>query len=158
MSQQPLPFGQFMAVVEHAPLVSIDLLVYNPQGQVLLGWRNNRPASGHWFVPGGRVLKNEPLDTAFQRLCLAELGVALQRSQAQWQGVYEHFYADNAGDMPGFGTHYVVLAYRLQLDEAQLAALPVGEQHARYCWLSPEQAAAHPQVHTHSRDYFTPAG
>ena len=157
MSQQLLTFGQFMAVVEHAPLVSIDLLVYNPQGQVLLGWRNNRPASGHWFVPGGRVLKNETLDTAFQRLCLAELGVALPRTQAQWQGVYEHFYADNAGDMPGFGTHYVVLAYRLLLDEMQLAALPVGEQHARYCWLSPAEAAQHPQVHSHSRDYFAPA-
>ncbi|MFN4238413.1 MAG: GDP-mannose mannosyl hydrolase [Vogesella sp.] len=157
MSQQPLPFGQFMAVVEHAPLVSIDLLVFNPQGQVLLGWRNNRPASGHWFVPGGRVLKDERLDDAFMRLTNVELGIAFPRQLAQWQGVYEHFYSDNAGDMPGFGTHYVVLAYRLQLDETQLAALPLGQQHARYCWLTPAEAAQHPQVHQHSRDYFVSA-
>ena len=157
MSTQALPFGQFMSVVQHAPLVSIDLLVHNPQGQVLLGWRNNRPASGHWFVPGGRVLKDERLDDAFLRLTQAELGTALPRQQAQWHGVYEHFYSDNAGGEPGFGTHYVVLAYRLQLDETQLAALPVGEQHARYCWLSPADAAQHPQVHSHSRDYFSPA-
>ena len=43
------------------PLVSIDLLVTRPgtQGkELLLGLRNNRPAQGWWFTPGGRIRKN----------------------------------------------------------------------------------------------------
>jgi len=32
-----LPFNQFKTVVELAPLISIDLIVKNSQGQVLLG-------------------------------------------------------------------------------------------------------------------------
>lgn len=49
----------FETVVASAPLISIDLLVENEQGQYLLGLRKNRPAQGYWFVPGGRVQKNE---------------------------------------------------------------------------------------------------
>ncbi|WP_338062250.1 NUDIX domain-containing protein [Vibrio variabilis] len=63
----------FTTVIESTPLVSIDLLIENSKGQVLLGLRNNRPAQGFWFVPGGRILKNEKLDDAFMRLCQEEL-------------------------------------------------------------------------------------
>lgn len=50
----------FATVVHCAPLISIDLLVQNAQGEYLLGLRNNRPAQGYWFVPGGRVKKMKP--------------------------------------------------------------------------------------------------
>ena len=45
----------FATVVESTPLISIDLIVENEQGEILLGKRTNRPARGYWFVPGGRV-------------------------------------------------------------------------------------------------------
>jgi colanic acid biosynthesis protein WcaH len=64
----------FTTVIDSTPLVSIDLLVENTDGKVLLGYRNNRPAKGYWFVPGGRILKDESMDDAFKRLTLAELG------------------------------------------------------------------------------------
>lgn len=148
-----LPLNEFMQVVERTPLVAIDLIIQNSAGQILLGWRNNEPAAGFWFVPGGRVQKNETLDQAFLRLTQAELGVALPRNQAAWQGVYEHFYASNAGRVEGFGTHYVVLAHRLQLDEGRMA-LPLGEQHAKYRWASPAEILQDAAVHFHSQAYF----
>lgn len=58
----------FKSVIQHTPLISIDLIVRNEQGEVLLGKRVNAPAKGYWFVPGGRVRKNETLDDAFVRL------------------------------------------------------------------------------------------
>ena len=70
----------FETVVASTPLISIDLLVQNEHGEYLLGLRNNRPAQGYWFVPGGRVLKNETLDGAFKRLTFEELGIELKRS------------------------------------------------------------------------------
>ncbi|HAH56817.1 MAG TPA: GDP-mannose mannosyl hydrolase, partial [Bacteroidales bacterium] len=79
----------------------------NKKGEYLLGLRKNQPAQGYWFVPGGRVQKNETLDIAFQRLVQEELGVKLERSQAQFNGLFEHFYKESI-----FGeyvsTHYVV--------------------------------------------------
>lgn len=83
----------FQTVVASTPLISIDLLVENEQGEYLLGMRNNRPAQGYWFVPGGRVQKNETLDEAFKRLTRMELGVELERTDARFKGVYEHFYS-----------------------------------------------------------------
>jgi colanic acid biosynthesis protein WcaH len=39
--------------------VSVDLVLVRDGREVLLGLRTNRPAQGSWFVPGGRILKNE---------------------------------------------------------------------------------------------------
>ena len=59
-----LSLDTFKTVIKSSPLVSIDLIVRNEQGQVLLGKRTNRPAQGFWFVVGGRVLKDESLEHA----------------------------------------------------------------------------------------------
>jgi colanic acid biosynthesis protein WcaH len=57
----------FRSVVRLAPLVSIDLIIRNVRGEVLLGLRNNEPAKGSYFVPGGIILKQERLYEAFAR-------------------------------------------------------------------------------------------
>jgi hypothetical protein len=43
--------NDFARVVRLAPLVSIDILVKDPQGYTLLGLRVNEPAKGKYFVP-----------------------------------------------------------------------------------------------------------
>ena len=54
----------FATVVRSTPLVSLDFIVENSRGEFLLGKRTNRPAQGYWFVPGGRVQKDETLEAA----------------------------------------------------------------------------------------------
>ena len=66
-----LPDEVFEQVIENAPLVAIDLLVEDQDHRVLLGWRKNPPAQSSWFVPGGRIQKNETLEQAFARITLA---------------------------------------------------------------------------------------
>lgn len=149
-----LPFDDFLQVVKNTPLVSIDLIVENETGEYLLGKRLNEPAKGDWFVPGGRIRKNETLDQAFERITQAELGIRLQRQQAQLQGIYEHFYDTNAGEHASFGTHYVVLAYRLCVKQ-QALKLPVAEQHQFWHWQRAEEILQDQQVNHFSRDYFT---
>jgi len=151
-----LEFQNFLNVVRDAPLVSIDLLVRNESGQYLLGLRLNEPAKGQWFVPGGRVCKNETLDQAFERLTTAELGRSWQRAETEFKGVYEHFYDTNAGQQPGFGTHYVVLAHELNLSQADLA-LPA-EQHAQWRWADAAAIANDETASPFTRDYFHDSG
>jgi colanic acid biosynthesis protein WcaH len=143
---------EFAQLVRLTPLVSIDLVVRDGARRMLLGLRENRPAQGCWFVPGGRIGKNERIEQAFRRICAAELGREFPLSAARPLGVFEHLYEDNFADLPGFGTHYVVLAYRLDADPVSLK-LPT-LQHSRYKWMSDDEIAAHPNVHPHVCAYY----
>ncbi|MDE0854964.1 MAG: GDP-mannose mannosyl hydrolase [Nevskia sp.] len=150
-----LPRQEFLEVVERAPLVSIDLIVRDSAGRVLLGLRRNMPARGWWFVPGGCVRKNETLDAAFERITFDELGATVPRAEAQFLGVFEHFYEDNAGDLPGFGTHYVVLGHALPQG---MSIAPPPDQHSEYRWLAVDALLADSQVHEYTKAYFRGPG
>ncbi|MBB3189446.1 GDP-mannose mannosyl hydrolase [Halomonas cerina] len=141
----------FHQVIAHTPLISLDFVVTNPQGEWLLGQRVNRPAQGSWFVPGGRVRKDETLEAAAQRLTRAELGQAIELAHMRFLGVYQHFYADSMLD-PGLSTHYVVLAYQVSR-ALDLEALP-RQQHDRYRWWSPQAIATTEAVHANTRAYL----
>jgi colanic acid biosynthesis protein WcaH len=69
-----------------------------------------------WFVPGGVVRKYERLADALARIVKAEIGLEASIDDAKFIGVYEHLYDCNAFGEEEFGTHYIVLAYRLNLD------------------------------------------
>ncbi|MGR5135886.1 GDP-mannose mannosyl hydrolase [Vibrio jasicida] len=148
---QRLDINTFKTVVAHAPLISLDLIIENNQGKVLLGQRLNRPAQGCWFVPGGRVRKDEKIADAFLRLTKEELGVELALVEAEFIGPYEHFYSDNfSGE--SFSTHYVVLGYRISLD-LNLSDLPK-EQHGNYQWADVNDLLECGDVHHHTKLYF----
>lgn len=141
----------FRAVVENTPLISIDLVVRNGDGEVLLGKRLNQPAQGFWFVPGGRIYKDESIDQAFLRLTREELGKETAKECARFLGYFEHFYPDNfSGD--DFSTHYVVLAFELELD-VSLEQLP-SVQHNDYRWFLLDELLASEEVHLHTKSYF----
>ena len=142
----------FKQIIDKTPLISIDLIVKNHQGNVLLGKRTNAPAKNYWFVPGGRIQKNESLNSAFARLCQEELGIQANRSDARLLGPYEHFYNDSVFS-DDISTHYVVLGYELTVD-IELANLPAA-QHAQYQWFSLDTLLASDFVHPHTKWYFT---
>jgi colanic acid biosynthesis protein WcaH len=143
---------EFTEVIDRTPLVSIDLVVENEKGEILFGLRTNRPAKSYWFVPGGRILKNETLDDAFLRLTLNELGVQFSRNDARLLDIYEHFYEDCVmGQTPS--THYVVAGYHLKVQQTSLA-LPIGEQHNEYKWCAKAKVKSDTTVHKHSSDYM----
>ena len=143
----------FTTVIDSTPLVSIDLVVINEQRQALLGERLNRPAQGYWFVPGGRILKSESLESAFKRLTLDELGYELKIEDAELLGPYDHFYDDSV-----FGehikTHYVAIAYIVRVPAEQLNNLPINEQHSNYKWFAIDSLTNNQQVHIHTKQYF----
>lgn len=153
MSRKPLSTETFTEVVRNTPLVSMDLIVRDPDECFLVGLRRNRPAQGTWFVPGGVVRKDERFDEAFMRIGEAELGLRLDLESAQFLGPYQHFYPDNFAGLPGFGTHYVVLAWTLRLTQRP-AQLP-DAQHRSYRWVSLEELAREESIHLNSRVYAT---
>ncbi len=147
-----LDHSTFIEVVKHSPLVSIDLIVRNAQNEVLLGLRNNEPAKNYWFTFGGRIYKNERIAQAFQRIVQEEIGTDVDITDAQFVGIFEHLYEENFAQEPGFGTHYVVLAYEIKLAEP-LRGLP-NVQHHQYRWFRVEDLLQAQDVHPYTRAYF----
>jgi len=145
----------FGLVVASTPLISIDLILKSQDQRILLGERLNRPAQGFWFVPGGRIYKNEKLDAAFSRIVFEELGLERARSEATFLGAYEHMYQDSQFGEHLFdsSTHYVVLAYAMDIDAGLLENLPK-LQHGDYRLLDSQALMACPQVHQHTKNYF----
>ncbi len=143
---------EFAEVVRLTPLVSIDLVLRDPQGQVLVGLRTNAPAKGLWFVPGGRIEKDERLADAFARILSVETGLALPITRSRLLGVYEHFYDTNRFEAPGYGTHYVVIGRELRLDHRP--DIKTDDQHSAVRWMSPAEILAAPDVHENTKAYF----
>jgi colanic acid biosynthesis protein WcaH len=139
-------------VVRLAPLVAIDLVIRNARNEVLLGLRNNEPAKGWYFVPGGMILKNEPLRDAFARILKRETDLAATIEDARLIGVYEHFYPNNRFGDEGYGTHYVVLGYALAI--ADTAAVKRDDQYSELRWWNEAALLASPNVHHNTKAYF----
>ena len=148
-----VPRAAFRTLVRWAPIVSIDLILLNAAGEVLLGYRTNRPARHRWFVPGGRVFKGERLDDALARIARRETGVAVDPCKALFCGVYQHFYRNSVfGDSRRLPTHYVVLAYRIVLGKS--ARVQGDSQHRSLAWFSPRKLLRLGSVHENTKAYF----
>jgi colanic acid biosynthesis protein WcaH len=152
MSPAPLSHVDMSEVVRLAPLISIDLILRNSQSDVLLGLRKNEPAKDFYFVPGGRIWKGERLRDAFTRILKSETNCIGNFDDARALGVYEHFYATNRFGESGYGTHYVVLAYALSLDD--ISALKADVQHSGFRWWNERALLASKHVHENTKAYF----
>lgn len=141
---------QLLQVIAVAPLVSIDLVIRDAEARILMGRRVNKPAQGKWFVPGGRVYKNESLDDAFERITMAEIGLSLSRNDASLLGPFTHLYDDNFMCAEGISTHYVVLAYELGLTKP--FNMQKSKQHSEFAWFAPDDI--NPDIHKNSLEYF----
>jgi len=146
-----LPLDEFQIVVKSTPLVSIDFVVRAPDGKVLLGRRNNRPAQGYWFVPGGRIFKDESIKLSFSRLLDVELGLRIEDLAAKPLGLYQHFYPDNFSGK-SFSTHYVVIAYEIQIQETPFTLPDI--QHSNYKWFTKDELLESDMVHQYTKCYF----
>ena len=142
----------FAHIVRYAPLVSIDIIIRDGEHSVLVGFRANEPAKDYYFVPGGVIRKNETISTAFKRILNAETGYQAMISEANFLGVFEHFYETNRFGSPDYGTHYVVLAYELKLNHRPQVELD--SQHSEIRWMSEADVISATKVHPNTKAYF----
>ncbi|MCW8108054.1 GDP-mannose mannosyl hydrolase [Alteromonas ponticola] len=140
----------FSTVLKSTPLISIDLLVQNQQNQFLLGKRSNQPAKNYWFVPGGRIYKNESIGKSFDRIAKEEFGTCFSIENAKLLGLFEHFYA-NSVLSESISTHYVVIAYKLEVDQL---VDPPDVQHTAYKWFSKNELLRCNDVHHYTKAYI----
>jgi len=140
----------FSSIIENTPLISIDLIIKDSEGKILLGQRINKPAKNSWFVPGGRIYKDEKIEDAFKRITKDEIGKEFNISNSSFKGVYQHFYDDNVFN-DNFSTHYIVLGFELVIKEK----LSLGTiQHEKYKWFTQDELLKSDEVYSYVKDYF----
>ncbi len=71
------------------PVLCVDLVLHKGS-KVLLCFRENEPAKGLWWIPGGRVLKGETLADAVTRKGHEELGLSIEIERLV--GIYDWFW------------------------------------------------------------------
>jgi colanic acid biosynthesis protein WcaH len=143
-----IPDDVWADIVAHMPVPSVDLVVDCADG-VLLARRQNEPASGEWFVPGGRVKKGEPIRETVSRVAREELGIDV--SIQTELGTYDHFY-ETADMKDAGGKHYVAHGYRVTPDSE---VIELDDQHDDSDVFSTDDL---PDLHPYVEAYLTDAG
>jgi len=149
-----LDLKDYLNVIEKTTLTSIDLvIVYD--NKILMGYRNNDPARNYWFVPGCRTRKNETQQQGIQRVANSELGIDIDTdtNKLKLLGVYDHLYDCNFKN-DDFGTHYVVAAYVIILE--QKPTITGDDQHEKLDWFSINKIEEDDNIHQYTKNYVKP--
>ena len=93
------------------PIVCVDCLVVNDQGEFLLVKRDNEPLRGEYWMPGGRVHKGERLADAVHRKMREEIGIDIDIVENV--GFFEEFYEKTKENAEG-GVHSISFVYRVK--------------------------------------------
>lgn len=73
---EKLLYNKFLESLKLAPRITIELLIENSDGAVLLLKRDKEPFVGFWHAPGGFLLKDEPIKDCIDRLAREEVGLS----------------------------------------------------------------------------------
>jgi colanic acid biosynthesis protein WcaH len=121
-----IPADQYREILERMPLLCVDVIVTNGDGEILLVKRVNEPLKGSWWVPGGRVLKGESLEEAARRKVLEE--TALSLINVAPVGYYESLFREDPLELTS-GLHAVSVVFQ---GEANAGRIELDDQSSDY--------------------------
>lgn len=142
----------FKKIIHLTPLISIDF-VLSFDNKYLLGFRRNEPAKNFWFVPGGRILKNETISQAIKRISLSELNFIIEENRLKFNKITEHIYSNNFFN-DEFSTHYISLSYIYYLSNEELKFINLNNQHNEIKWFNFNEIMNNENVHKNTKILF----
>ena len=126
------------------PIACVDLVVWR-EGQVLVLKRKDEPLRGGWFVPGGRVLRDEHLSYACARIVRDE--ACLESGFPRFVG-YDETMFDTDPFHHGKGTHTVNLIFAVPGADGRVK---LSSRHSAYQWLEPYEIVRNSDYHPYIR-------
>jgi colanic acid biosynthesis protein WcaH len=110
-----IPSGKYEDILDVLPILCVDIVAKNARGKYLLIKRANEPKKNHWWVVGGRVLKNETLEAAAIRKMREEAGITI--TKARPIGYFELVNGVNPF-RPTLDYHSVSVVFNALIDES----------------------------------------
>lgn len=141
-----LPSDIYGNLVRDTVVCCVDILLvrYNPETrrkETLLVERSSEPAKGHWWLPGGRLLKGETFFAAAKRKALQETGLTAVKP-IQVLGVWNTFFPRSSWDTDeSKGTQTVNPIVLVEMLE-EGTDIKLDDQSENYRWIGLDPAAA----------------
>lgn len=132
-----LPHATYLNIHKHTTLVCVDMIVKCGK-EFLLVKRANQPERGKWFVPGGRIVKNETLVGAVQRKLFEETGLGARAPELI--AVAEHFNVKKY--LPKGSSHIITFVFLVKVRSKGRIRIDAQSSEAR--WFSKIPAGLHP--------------
>jgi len=107
----------YRQILQSMPIPCIDVLVKNTKGQYLLIKRKHEPLKDIFWTPGGRINKNETLETALRRIVKLELNSEVKTLKAV--GYFEDFFEKSKLQISN-GFHVLSFAYLVTLENENI--------------------------------------
>ena len=142
MEDKKIPEKLYKKIVENMPFCCVDIVVHY-KGLVMLVKRKNNPAKGAWWLPGGRIYKNESLEHAALRKVNEETGIKARIKKRI--GVYETMF--KKGPFKGLktGIHTVNICFLVEPASRRFDVKGFKEKvdYSNYKWISKLEGKMH---------------
>ena len=109
------------SIIEVLPILCVDGFIIKDD-KILLLKRNNYPALGEWWVPGGRVIKNETLNEAIIRKIKDE--IQLDSEVIRQIGITETIFETK---------HTINICFLVSIDSDNIV---LNSEHSEFKWVS----------------------
>ena len=112
-----IPDDIYDQITKFLPIASVEALIVIDNALLFLR-RNNQPAKGEWWFPGGRIRKGESLEEALRREVKEETG--LEVSSYKFINVYSRVFPER---------HDIAIAY---LCKCKKGKVELNNEHSEY--------------------------
>ncbi|BAC89027.1 NUDIX domain-containing protein [Gloeobacter violaceus] len=134
-----IPQPLYDQILANLPIACVDVAIV-AQGAVLLVKRKVPPAMGQWWVPGGRVLKNEMMKDAARRKAFEEVGIECHVGPIIHTA--ETIFPDGPSGIPIHSINSCFFLYPV----AAVGAPVLDRFHEEYLWVQRIADGLHPYV------------
>ena len=142
---------KFINILRDAPLSSIDILL-KKNNKYLMCLRKNYPAKNYFFVPGGRIFKNEKYEDTIKRILKNELNIKGKIPNFKIIGIYNHIYSDNVFGKKDINTHYFVCAIKIEYTKNTF--IKIDKQHSKFLYMTKKEILKNKKVHKYTKLYL----
>lgn len=126
-----IPFSLYDQIVRSIPISSVEAIIPKNNSLLFLK-RNNSPARGRWWFPGGRIRKGETLEEALYREVNEETGLELIESK--FVNVYSRIFDER---------HDITIAYLCKCKEDKIV---LNDEHSEYIYFKSLPKTIHPYL------------
>ena len=134
-----IPDNIYDIITSSVPIVCVDLVVIN-DGKVLLLKRRNPPARGQWWLPGGRIFKNESIRDAAVRKGRQEIGLVLE--PREMISVEETIFTEKEDKVD---IHTINIVMKMKIVQPDFT-IKLDQTHVEYKWFEKIPANIHEAV------------
>ena len=112
-----IPSKIYNRIVKLMPIVSIEAVIVKDNALLFLR-RNNEPAKGEWWFPGGRIHKGESLEETLRREIKEETGFEI--SEYKLINVYSRIFPER---------HDITIVYLCKCKKGEIV---LNDEHSEY--------------------------